>query len=272
MQKENKYQPPASALHDFINYVKTQELWKEQDHLYLACSGGMDSVVLAHLLKAADCRFSILHCNFQLRGAESTRDELFVRTLAQQMGVDIQVKLFDTKLAMQERKTGLQETARNLRYAWFNEVIKVDTSSAKKWVLTAHHADDQVETMLINFLRGTGIAGLHGMQEKNGLLVRPLLKERRAALLNYATLNQLQWVEDSSNAEINYTRNFLRQAVIPDLEKVFPSLKENMLENAKRLSEVEMVYRKMMDIEIAKLIEKRGNSFAIPVPPLGIVN
>jgi tRNA(Ile)-lysidine synthase len=272
MQKENQYQTPSSALHDFINYVKTQELWKEQDHLYLACSGGMDSVVLAHLLKAAGCRFSILHCNFQLRGAESNRDEMFVRTMAQQMGVDIQIKLFDTKLAMQEGKTGLQETARNLRYAWFNEVIKADTSSAKKWVLTAHHADDQVETMLINFLRGTGIAGLHGMQEKNGLLVRPLLKERRAALLNYATLNQLEWVEDSSNAEINYTRNFLRQAVVPELEKIFPSLKENMLENAKRLSEVEMVYRKMMDIEIAKLIEKRGNSFAISVNKLSQSN
>ena len=92
MQKENQYQPPASALHDFINYVKTQDLWKEQDHLYLACSGGMDSVVLAHLLKATDYRFSILHCNFQLRGAESNRDEMFVRSLAQQMGVDIQVK------------------------------------------------------------------------------------------------------------------------------------------------------------------------------------
>lgn len=268
MQKENQYQSTISALDNFINHVKTQDLWKAQDHLFLACSGGMDSVVLAHLLKAADCRFRLLHCNFQLRGAESTRDEMFVRALAEQMGVDIQVKLFDTKLEMQERKTGLQETARNLRYTWFNEVIKADSSSAIKWVLTAHHADDQVETMLINFLRGTGITGLHGMQQKTGLLVRPLLNERRAALLGYAKLNQLQWVEDSSNAEINYTRNFLRQAVIPDLEKVFPSLKENMLENAKRLSEVEMVYRKRMDIEIAKLIEKRGNSFAIPVNKL----
>jgi len=268
MQKENQHQPTISALDNFINHVKTQELWKAQDHLFLACSGGMDSVVLAHLLKAADCRFSLLHCNFQLRGAESTRDEMFVRALAEEMEVSIQVKLFDTKLEMQERKTGLQETARNLRYAWFNEVIKADSSSAIKWVLTAHHADDQVETMLINFLRGTGIAGLHGMQQKTGLLVRPLLNERRAALLDYAKLNQLQWVEDSSNAEINYTRNFLRQAVIPDLEKAFPSLKENMLENAKRLSEVEMVYRKRMDIEIAKLIEKRGNSFAIPVNKL----
>jgi tRNA(Ile)-lysidine synthase len=110
------------------------------------------------------------------------------------------------------------------------------------------------------------------MQEKNGLLVRPLLKERRAALLNYATSNQLEWVEDSSNAEINYTRNFLRQAVVPELEKIFPSLKENMLENAQRLSEVEMVYRKMMDIEIAKLIEKRGNSFAISVNKLSQSN
>lgn len=268
MQKENQYQPATSVLDNFINHVKTQELWKADDHLFLACSGGMDSVVLAHLLKAAGCRFSLLHCNFQLRGAESTRDELFVSTLAEQMGVGIQVKLFDTKLEMQERKTGLQETARNLRYAWFDEVVKADASSTKKWVLTAHHADDQVETMLINFLRGTGIAGLHGMQQKTGLVVRPLLNERRAALLDYAKLNQLQWVEDSSNAEINYTRNFLRQAVIPDLEKVFPSLKENMLENAKRLLEVEMLYRKRIEIEIARLIEKRGNSFAIPVNKL----
>jgi tRNA(Ile)-lysidine synthase len=268
MHSEKKYHSDLSLEQDFIKHVETHHLWKKQDHLYLACSGGIDSVVLAHLMKVAGYRFSLLHCNFQLRGDESTRDALFVQELAKSLGVDIQVKVFDTLQEIEQRKTGVQETARNLRYDWFGEVLDADLAKVDKWLLTAHQSDDQVETMLMNFFRGTGIAGLHGIKVKSGKTIRPLLFVGRAAILAYAQEKQLQWVEDSSNAEINYTRNFLRHQIIPDVEKIFPSLKENLLDNAVRLQEMEMVYAKKIEQVKEKLIQKQGNAFSIPVNKL----
>ena len=219
----------------FISEVATKKLWGKNDSLFLACSGGLDSVVLAYLLCEANFNFTILHCNFQLRGEESKRDELFVKELATQLNVPLQVKQFDTNKEMEVRKKGVQETARNLRYEWFDEVINSDRSATKKWLLTAHHADDQVETMMMQFFRGTGIAGLQGMKVKFGNIVRPLLFAQRKQLMDYATQNQLSWVEDSSNASNHYTRNFIRHKVIPLIEEVVPELTSNLSMKGKRL-------------------------------------
>jgi tRNA(Ile)-lysidine synthase len=248
--------------------VVAKKLWGKNDTLFLACSGGLDSVVLAHLLSEAKINFTILHCNFQLRGDESNRDEQFVQELATQLNVPFQVKQFDTHKEMESRKKGVQETARNLRYDWFNEMIKSDTSNAEKWLLTAHHADDQVETMMMQLFRGTGIAGLQGMKVKSGNIVRPLLFAQRKQLVDYATQYQLSWVEDSSNASNHYTRNFIRNKVIPLIEDVVPELTSNMVMNGKRFEEIEMVYQQKI-LEIKKrLIVAKENSFAIPINKL----
>jgi tRNA(Ile)-lysidine synthase len=252
----------------FITEVAAKKLWGKNDSLFLACSGGLDSVVLAHLLSQANINFTMLHCNFQLRGDESNRDELFVKELATQLNVPFQVKQFDTKKEIEIRKKGVQETARMLRYEWFNEVIESDKNAAKKWLLTAHHADDQVETMMMQLFRGTGIAGLQGMKVKSGNIVRPLLFAQRKQLVDYATQYQLSWVEDSSNASNNYTRNFIRNKVIPLIEDVVPELTSNMVMNGKRFEEIEMVYQQKI-LEIKKrLIVAKENSFAIPVNKL----
>jgi len=252
----------------FIAEVSTKQLWGKNDSLFLACSGGLDSVVLAHLLSAVKINYTILHCNFQLRGEESIRDEHFVQELATQLNVPFQVKQFDTQKEIEIRKKGVQETARMLRYEWFNEVINADASAAKKWLLTAHHTDDQVETMLIQLFRGTGIAGLQGMKVKSGNIVRPLLFAQRKQLTDYAADHQLSWVEDSSNASTNYTRNFLRHKVIPIIEEVIPELASNMLMNGKRFEEIEMVYLKKIEEIKKKLIVEQQNCHAIPVNKL----
>jgi tRNA(Ile)-lysidine synthase len=252
----------------FIDEVATKKLWSKNDSLFLACSGGLDSVVLAHLLCEANINFTILHCNFQLRGEESKRDELFVKELATQLNVPLQVKQFDTNKEMEVRKKGVQETARNLRYEWFDEVVNSETSTTKKWLLTAHHSDDQVETMMMQFFRGTGIAGLQGMKVKFGNIVRPLLFAQRKQLMDYATQHQLSWVEDSSNASANYTRNFIRHKVIPLIEEVVPELTSNLSMNGKRLEEIEMVYQQKIEEIKKRLIVVKEKSFAIPVNKL----
>jgi len=250
---------------------KSSSLWHPHDKLFLACSGGLDSVVLGHLLKAAGFSFQILHANFQLRGEESKRDEDFVVSLAEQWGVKVEVRKFDTEQAMIASGTGLQETARNLRYEWFDEVLAEDTHTGK-WLLTGHHADDQVETVMMNFFRGTGIAGLRGMKEKNGNRIRPLLSFFRKELEAFAQLQQLEWVDDSSNQSSKYTRNFFRLELLPEIEKIFPAVKQNIIETSLRMSEVEQVYTKELDRIIHKLIHKKDESIGVPVNLLRIMS
>jgi tRNA(Ile)-lysidine synthase len=268
MNIENQNSPTPTLVQDFLENISAHSLWKKQDHLYLACSGGLDSVVLAHLLHASGYDFTILHCNFQLRGEESERDERFVKELAHQLNVAVQIKRFDTQREMELSKKGVQETARILRYKWFNEVVENDAADKNKWILTAHHADDHVETMLIHLFRGTGLAGLQGIKIKSGNLIRPLLFAGRKSLSDYAIYHNLSWEEDSSNAETNYTRNFIRHKVIPSLEEFFPAIKSTMIQSGKRLEEIEMIYQQKVREIKSRLIIEKGQGFAIPVNKL----
>lgn len=254
---------------DFRNYWMSNRCWKAGDSFFLACSGGLDSVVLAHLLIQTGVPFTILHCNFQLRGAESERDEAFVRSLALALDVSCLVKHFNTRQEMILRKKGLQETARILRYDWFEEVLKSSEAGLQKsWLITAHHAGDQLETVVMNFFRGTGIAGLQGMSFRRDHILRPLLFADRESIHDFATKSGIEWVEDSSNADVHYTRNLFRQVVLPEIEKVFPNAANNVLQTAKHLKAVAGIYRNEMDKQIAKLVENRGDHFAIPINKL----
>jgi len=253
----------------FKQHIDSAALWKSNDQLFLACSGGVDSVVLAHLLKSAGFQFELLHCNFNLRGAESNRDEEFVRSLAIELGCSIQVKSFDTKSEMQQLGKGVQETARMLRYNWFHEVVNsANLKGGNSWLLTAHHQGDQVETIAMNFFRGTGIAGFHGILEKSNQLIRPLLSFTREEILEYAASQQISWVEDHTNADVHYTRNLFRHTILPDIKNIFPEAEKNIINTAKRLSEVEFLYRKQVDKIISGLLEKNGTGFMLPVKKL----
>jgi tRNA(Ile)-lysidine synthase len=249
--------------------VVSQKLWKKQDHLFLACSGGVDSVVLAHVMHSAGFSFELLHCNFNLRGEESMRDEDFVRKLAAELQVGVFVKSFDTKKEMALLGMGVQEAARKLRYDWFSAMIDAKIKDGKSaLLLTAHHLDDQVETIAMNFFRGTGIAGIRGMNSKLNHVVRPLLSISRKELIDYATLHGLTWAEDSSNKDVHYTRNLFRHSILPAVRKVFPAIDSNLIANAKRFTEIEFLYRKQVDKIKAGLIEKNQSGFSIPVKKL----
>lgn len=179
--------------------------------LLVACSGGVDSVVLAHLLKDLDQSIALAHCNFALRGMESNDDEAFVDQLASKLDIPFFSERFDTETYAGDRKISIQMAARELRYQWFDELLK---DFKYDYVVTAHHADDALETFLINVSRGTGLKGLVGIPEVNDTIVRPLLPFTREEILSYAKNRELYWREDSSNNKTDYLRNKLRHDVI----------------------------------------------------------
>jgi len=268
---------------------KFNHYWKEKFHqlstancsLILAVSGGVDSVVLTNLIFNAGFNFSIAHCNFQLRGEESERDEAFVRSLAEKYGVAIHVKPFDTLQYAEENKLGIQEAARELRYGWFEELIsqksKVKSQNKAKHsplstlnsqLVTAHHADDNIETVLFNIFRGTGINGLHGILPKQEKIIRPLLFAKREEIVAYAKANKLQWVEDSSNESNKYTRNYIRHEVLPMLKQIFPSVTDNISNSIERWREAEELYHQSLSVHKKKLCTVKGNEVHIPVMKL----
>jgi tRNA(Ile)-lysidine synthase len=167
---------------------------------------------------------------------------------------------------MNEWGKGVQETARILRYNWFDEQVNLHAANGKQpLLLTAHHQDDQLETVVFNFFRGTGIAGLTGMNTKDGCLVRPLLFASRNEIESYAIDKKLSWVEDSSNKETIYARNQLRHDVFPLLEKAVPSFKQNLSNNIKRFQETEMLFKQQIALIQKRVVEKRDKGYAIAV-------
>lgn len=265
-----------TLLEKFKEYIKQKNLFQPKDRLLLAVSGGVDSIVLCELCKQAGCDFTIAHCNFQLRGAESERDENFVKGLGENYGVKVLVKKFDTESYATENKLSIQVAARELRYAWFDELLNEGKRELKRdgandqrstviRLLTAHHANDNIETLLMNFFKGTGIQGLHGILPKQGHIIRPLLFAKKDAIHEFAKTNDLNFVEDSSNAADKYTRNYFRNQLIPGLQKVFPQVEDNLLQNIDRFREVEMLYRESADLAKKKILEKKGKEIHIPV-------
>lgn len=249
-------------LQRFKTYIQSENLFREKDKLLLAVSGGVDSVVLCELCKQAGYDFAIAHCNFQLRGDDSERDEKFVSGLAVKYNVSFYVVKFETKEIAREKKISTQEAARELRYHWFEEIRK---KNDYQYILTAHHADDNIETVTMNFFRGTGIKGIRGIEPKHDRIVRPLLFARRSELEEFLKNNQLEFVSDSSNLKDDYTRNYFRNQVIPLIEKSFPGVNENILSGIARFREVESLYQQAITVHKKKLLEKKGAEVHIPV-------
>jgi tRNA(Ile)-lysidine synthase len=249
-------------LQEFLQYIKTKNLFLPKDKLLLAVSGGVDSVVLCELCKQAGFDFAIAHCNFKLRAMASDTDEAFVQNLATINNAAFYVKRFHTTAIAAAKKKSIEETARDLRYNWF-ETLRVENEF--KYILTAHQADDNIETVLMNFFRGTGIKGLRGILSKQGNILRPLLFARRNQLEAFAAINQLTFVTDHTNAENEYTRNYFRNIVLPMVSQRYPEAKENILKNIERFTETALLYRQSVDMHITNLVEKKDNEIHIPV-------
>ncbi len=251
-----------NLLKNFTNYIFKQHLFTPKDKLLIAVSGGVDSVVLCKLCKQAGFDFAIAHCNFTLRGGESIRDEKFVQALAKKYDVPFFVQVFDTTSIAKENKKSIEETARKLRYDWFLVLLKENNF---KYLLTAHHANDNVETVMMNFFRGTGIKGLRGILPKQNNIIRPLLFAKRNEIEKFSVENNIAFVTDSTNAASDYTRNYFRNELIPSIEKVYPETVINVLNNIDRFLDIEYLYKESVDAFKQNLLAIKGKETHIPV-------
>ena len=181
----------------------------------LAISGGVDSMVLANLFLINNLNFSIAHCNFQLRGKESDDDEMFINKWCSEKDIKLYNKKFSTEDYCKNNKLTIQMGARELRYEWFRELIDKEKHD---FIVTAHHIDDQLETFIINSIRGTGIDGLVGIPDKINKIIRPLLMTSKDQIIEYSKVNKINYREDSSNDKEDYLRNKIRHSVIPYLK------------------------------------------------------
>ncbi|GAC1305361.1 MAG: tRNA lysidine(34) synthetase TilS [Mucilaginibacter sp.] len=234
---------PAKRFTDFIDQ---NNLFGRDSKILAAVSGGMDSVVMAHLFKSAGLNFGIAHCNFQLRGDESLADQEFCNRLAGQLRVPFHTTNFETLKFVADHKISTQMAARQLRYQWFEQVRQ---QSGYDYVALAHHQNDAIETILLNLTRGTGIAGMHGILPKTGTLVRPMLFLKREEIESIINDNKLAYVEDSSNSSVKYARNKIRLEVIPKLKELNPALEQTFENNLAHFRELEQ----FLEQQVAKL-------------------
>lgn len=204
--------------------------------LLLATSGGLDSMVMAHLFKSLDYEFAIAHCNFQLRGIESFGDQKFVQDFADTNKIPIFITQFDTQAFADDYKLSTQVAARELRYNWFYELLETENYD---YILTAHHSDDNIETFLIHLVRGSGLNGFTGIPAQNDSVIRPLLAFSRDEISNYASANAVLWREDSSNASDKYLRNKIRHDLVPILKELNPNFLTSFQNTQKYLKEVQ---------------------------------
>lgn len=244
----------------FQNHIVSNFPFLQQAKILVAVSGGLDSMVLLDLAVKSELQIAVAHCNFQLRDAESDGDENFVKSYCQENSIQGFFQRFDTKQFAEDEKLSIQLAARQLRYQWFYEILENENFD---FVLTAHHLDDQLETFLINFSRGTGLDGLCGIPSLNDKIVRPLLIFSRAEIETFANDNQLNWREDSSNASDKYVRNKIRHQMVPILKELNPSFLESFENTLQNLNQAQslvddasrIVYRKVVqDVDNQKII------------------
>ena len=238
------------------NYIRQHHLLEEGARVLVGLSGGPDSVCLARILDSLGYGVVAVHCNFHLRGDESLRDEQFVVTLCQQMGWELHRVDFDTQTYAQHRKISIEMAARELRYEHFRSLLH-DTQAHV--IAVGHHQDDNIETLLLNAVRGTGIRGLCGMQPRNNDVVRPLLCLTRQEILAHLADIQQDFVTDHTNLEDAYARNKVRLDVLPLLEHINPGAMKNLASTQENLAEVMKVYQQAMQQSLAECVEQRAN-------------
>jgi tRNA(Ile)-lysidine synthase len=234
-------------LDPFQNLLNSRFSFLKDTPLLLAVSGGLDSMVLADLCIKSGLDIALAHCNFKLRNEESDEDEDFIKAFAQTNNLEVFITHFETETVATTQKQSIQMAARQLRYEWF-ETLK--NQKGFEYILTAHHADDNLETMLINLSRGTGLDGLTGIPELNGSIVRPLLEFDREDIHDFATYHKLSWREDSSNNSTKYVRNNLRHTIIPLLKEMNPSFIESFQNTQNHLKDTQSILEDyMLEVE-----------------------
>jgi len=241
----------------------------KEKELLVASSGGIDSMVLTDLLIQSGYQITIAHCNFHLRGKESNLDEAFVIQTAKSLKIPFHVISFDTKEYAKEKNISIQMAARDLRYTWFDKLLQKEDLD---FLLTAHHADDNLETFLINFSRGTGLEGLTGIPAINNKTIRTLLPFSRKEIEYYAKENKISWREDQSNIETKYVRNKLRHELIPLLKELNPRFLESFRKTLDHLDGSNQLVKDRIE-EVKKEIEiKDGENSKFKIQNLELLN
>jgi tRNA(Ile)-lysidine synthase len=251
-----------ALLERFIRFIREKKLTGSTDRILVTVSGGVDSVVMAHLFHDAGIDFGIAHCNFKLRGEESDGDEKLVRMLADSFGVPFHVTSFETQSYADNKSLSIQMAARELRYRWFREIAQSENYSL---IATAHHRDDLVETVLLNMVKGSVVKGLAGIPEKRGKIIRPMLFAGKDELQNFAKENKIAFREDSSNSSDKYQRNLIRNQVIPLLEKINPSLSETVAESSVARRELADWVSDFVNQNLISALEEENGVFRLSI-------
>lgn len=249
----------------FENHLHKNFPFLKDKKIVIACSGGLDSMVLADLLIKLHYGVALAHCNFSLRGSESDGDEVFVNKYGEDKQLKVHTKRFDTHAYAETHKISIQLAARELRYRWFEKLLN---DFQYDYLLTAHHLDDDIETFMINLSRGTGLRGLTGIPMQNQKILRPLLDFSRAEIHEYAVKNNVIWREDSTNKNTDYMRNNLRHTVIPALKKVTPEFLQNFQTTRKNLQAAEMLLNDYLQHVAQKVFTRKGTALHLHIPTL----
>ncbi len=244
----------------FRDYIHHHDLFGPEDRILLAVSGGLDSMVMLHLFRDAGYTLGVAHGNFGLRGKESDGDEQFVKTYCEAHGFPFYSKRFDTKNYAEEKKISVQMAARELRYAWFNELIE---KGQYHWLATAHHLSDNVETVLMRWSNGSGLDQLTGIPRKNERIVRPLLFASRDEISAFARSTGIEWREDTSNLATHYQRNFIRHEIIPRLKEINPSLEQTFSNSLEKLEGAAELMRRGLEQLRDAITHTDGRDFLI---------
>ncbi len=251
------------------NFIVNNNLFSKKDCIAVAVSGGIDSTVLLNLLYTLSYNCIVLHCNFQLRNEESNNDEKFVKEISLKYNYEFITKKFDTKQYADDNGISIQMAARELRYNFFEETRQKYNC---KLIVTAHHADDNIETFFINLLRGSGLKGISGIPIKYGKIVRPMLFATREEIYNYAKANNIEWREDSSNKSVKYMRNKIRHNIIPMLEDIKPGSKKTILRNIEHFKNTEILLKELLSDKIEKIVVQNNNEIFININELTTSN
>lgn len=245
----------------FEVFVNKHHLFEKNDKLLLAVSGGIDSMVMFRIAVEAGFNFGVAHCNFGLRREDGNADEEFVRDNCKAHGIAFHTVLFDTKTFQKEHKMSVQQAARELRYQWFEDIM---TNHNYQRLLTAHHQTDQVETILLNLIRGTGIKGLHGILPLKNNIARPMLFATRAMIESYAKENNVAYREDATNEKTIYKRNKIRKEILPILRELNPSIEQTFYDFSRHLFQDEMIISDYLTQQLEHLqIEKEGENLIV---------
>ena len=242
---------------EFKSYIKKNNLFTRRDRILMAVSGGIDSMVMSHLFIRLGNEKGIAHCNFSLRGVESDMDEELVRRFAERNSIPFYSIRFNTLEHASAYGISVQMAARELRYDWF-EKIRLENNYSL--IAAAHNLNDNIETMLINLTRGTGLTGLSGMKPAGNKIIRPLLFATRQKIGKYCIENDVPFREDRSNAETKYTRNKIRHLIIPVLKEINPSVEETLNETACRLAGIDEIVSGYIDDIRSRISLKKGNA------------